>query len=58
MAKSKAELLKEAKELGINAKSSMSVYELTHRIKEKKEDMAKKDAPEKPKSSRRVSGEH
>lgn len=37
MAKTKAELIKEGKELGLNLKSTMSMYEIQHRIKDAKE---------------------
>jgi uncharacterized small protein (DUF1192 family) len=60
MAKTKAELIKEGKEIGLNLKDSMSVYELTHRIKEKKAELEaekEKSAPKKA-TKARISGEH
>lgn len=49
MAKTKAELIKEGKELGLNLKSTMSMYELQHRIKDAK-DKEKKAPAKAPKS--------
>jgi len=51
MAKSKETLLKEGKELGLNLKKTMSVYELEHRIKDAKEKL-----PEEKKSSSKAKG--
>jgi len=59
-AKTKAQLIKEGKEIGLNLKETMSVYELEHRISEKKAEIEKsktKATPEK-KTRARVSGEH
>jgi predicted RNA-binding protein with PIN domain len=50
MAKSKATLIKEGKEIGLNLKESMSVYELTHRIEEKKAKIEKEKEKESQKS--------
>jgi hypothetical protein len=61
MAKTKADLLKEGKELGLNLKSSMSMYEIQHRIKDKKEELKKAEEAAKPKEEKpkkRVRGEH
>jgi hypothetical protein len=61
MAKTKAEYLKEGKELGLNLKSSMSMYEIQHRIKEKKEELKKAEAEKKPKQEKpkgRARGEY
>jgi 7-cyano-7-deazaguanine synthase in queuosine biosynthesis len=52
MAKSKAELIKRGKELGLNLKSSMSIYELEHRIKDKEAEM--KDKPQAKKTETRA----
>jgi len=41
MAKSKAELIKRGKELGLNLNTKMSVYELEHRIKDKEAELPK-----------------
>lgn len=57
MAKSKAELIKRGKELGLNLKSSMSVYELEHRIKEKEAEK-KESAPAKKTKMRARQGEY
>lgn len=60
MAKTKAELIKEGKELGLNLTSKMSVYELTHRIKEKKEELEKSQgkASVEKKTTKKVNGEY
>jgi hypothetical protein len=58
MAKSKADLIKRGKELGLNLKSSMSIYELEHRIKEKEESMKKESTPEKKSTTTARRGEH
>jgi 7-cyano-7-deazaguanine synthase in queuosine biosynthesis len=57
MAKSKAELIKRGKELGLNLKSSMSIYELEHRIKEKEAEK-KDDTPAKKTTTRARRGEY
>jgi 7-cyano-7-deazaguanine synthase in queuosine biosynthesis len=55
----KAELIKKGKELGLNLKSTMSTYELQHRIKEKEEELKANGGSAKPapkKSSTRGRG--
>lgn len=57
MAKSKQQLIAEGKELGLNLKSTMSVYELEHRIAEKKAELESDDKKEK-KVEKKVKGEY
>lgn len=63
MAKSKAALIKEGREIGLNLKESMSVYELTHRIEEKKAKLEKEKESSKAKETKstkkpRIKGEY
>lgn len=58
MGKSKTDLIKRGKELGLNLKSSMSIYELEHRIKDKEESMKKESTPEKKSTATARRGEH
>lgn len=57
MAKSKQQLIAEGKELGLNLKSTMSVYELEHRIAEKKSELESESKKEK-KVEKKVKGEY
>lgn len=52
MATSKANLIKKGKELGLNLKSSMSMYELNARIKEAQEKAEKPKKETKPVKSK------
>lgn len=55
----KAELIKKGKELGLNLKTTMSVYELKHRIADKEKEIKENGGSEKPapkKSSTRGRG--
>jgi uncharacterized small protein (DUF1192 family) len=63
MAKSKSSLIAEGKKIGLNLTDKMSVYELEHRIadkkaelKKKEEEAKKKDTPAAP--AKRIRGEH
>jgi len=47
MAKTKAALMKEAKELGLTPKATWSVYELEHRIADKKAEIDREKAAQK-----------
>lgn len=60
MAKTKTQLIKEGKELGLNLKSSMSLYELEHRIAEKKAEIEKANGNQKTetKSKKKINGEY
>jgi len=55
MAKSKDELIKRGKELGLNLSKSMSLYELEHRIKDA-EDAKKSPKAEEKKSTKKARG--
>jgi hypothetical protein len=62
MAKTKAEYLKEGKELGLNLKSTMSMYEIQHRIADKKAELKKEkekaEGTAEKKTTKRVRGEY
>jgi uncharacterized small protein (DUF1192 family) len=60
MAKTKADLIKEGKEIGLNLTSKMSVYELTHRIADRKAELEKEKgtAPKEKKTTKKVNGEY
>lgn len=62
MAKSKAALIAEGKELGLNLKESMSIYELTHRIADKKAELEKEKSSKskgtKSTSKPKINGEY
>ena len=55
MAENKQDLINRGKELGLNLKRSMSVYELKHRIKEAEEE-AKNPKPKPAESKNRARG--
>lgn len=57
MAKSKDQLIAEGKEIGLNLNKKMSVYELTHRINDKRAELAQKqENPDAKKSTKSARG--
>jgi hypothetical protein len=60
MAKTKKDLIAEGKEIGLNLNSKMSLYELEHRIKDKKDELAKSAGTKETekKTTKRISGEY
>jgi uncharacterized small protein (DUF1192 family) len=60
MAKTKEQLILEGKELGLNLNKKMSVYELEHRIKDRKAEIEKENGTEvkEKKSTTKRSGEY
>jgi len=58
MAKTKDELIKRGKELGLNLKKTMSNYELEHRIKEAEEAQKSPKSEEKKSPKKARGGEY
>jgi uncharacterized small protein (DUF1192 family) len=62
MAKSKKSLIEEGKKIGLNLNDKMSIYELEHRIADKKAELKKQEEEakkkEQPAAPKRVRGEH
>lgn len=54
----KQDLINRGKELGINLKRSMSIYELKHRIKEAEENQGKESTESKKSTSKAKGGEY
>lgn len=58
MAKSKADLIKKGKELGLNLTNKMSVYELEHRIADREKEIEENKEPEKKSKTPAKRGEY